>query len=426
MPRLLGERSELVPRRARLVGIEREPALPDRDRAEQEPVARQRLVESPGALGQGGEERVPGGETHPGTDGGDVVEVVPDALELEQDRACASEVGRRPDSECLLARVRVRDAVRDRARRARAHGVREAVLERVPLGGPLQPAMLVEQPGVDVEDAIAHDVEAEVPRLDDARMDRPDRYLIGVAAVNGDCPMVEREIVVDQRAQRLVADEVDAVEIRCFALVPCGSRREIHDRRDAAFDHGGRLDPHLAVRPGERRADEAPVGRRVEPGEAPRAGERVGDCRAIGVAHPTPLTRARAIALPGNQSEAAASPSRQTTVIPVSARKPRSPGGSGRRWRRALPASVAISACARPRKPRASSAAVAAAVHGRPAAKPPATMSTSLAKRGDGGRPASAPSETPIAAPSAGCVLAIPPTACVDARGSMPTRGVAA
>ena len=120
VPGLLGERSELVPRGARPVGVEGEPALPDRDGAEQEPVARQRLVESPRALGERGEERVPRGETHAGADGGDVVEVVPDALELEQDRACASEVGRRPDAERLLARVRVRDAVRDRARRARA------------------------------------------------------------------------------------------------------------------------------------------------------------------------------------------------------------------------------------------------------------------------------------------------------------------
>ncbi len=49
---------------------------------------------------------------------------------------------------------------------------------------------------------------------------------------------------------------------------------------------------------------------------------------------------------------------------------------------------------------------------GRPA-KPPATISTSLTKSGDGGSPASVPSESPIAAPSAGCGAA-------DAAGRVP------
>ncbi len=79
--------------------------------------------------------------------------------------------------------------------------------------------------------------------------------------------------------------------------------------------------------------------------------------------------------------------------------------------RRGLPIIVSMSAWARPRKPRASRIAATPAAQGRPTWKPPATISTSLTKSGEGGRPASAPSEIPREAPSAGCVLPIPPTA---------------
>ena len=84
----------------------------------------------------------------------------------------------------------------------------------------------------------------------------------------------------------------------------------------------------------------------------------------------------------------------------------------------ACPITVSTSAWARPRNPRASRIAAAPAAHGRPTWKPPATISTSLTKSGDGGSPASAPSEMPSDAPSAGCVLPMPPTAWPAARGS--------
>ena len=47
----------------------------------------------------------------------------------------------------------------------------------------------------------------EVARLDHAGMDRADRDLVGVRAVDGDGPAREVAGVVDQRAQRLVAVE---------------------------------------------------------------------------------------------------------------------------------------------------------------------------------------------------------------------------
>ena len=53
-------------------------------------------------------------------------------------------------------------------------------------------------------------------------------------------------------------------------------------------------------------------------------------------------------------------------------------------------------------------------------------ISTSLTKSGEGGRPASAPSEMPIVAPRPGWVRAMPVTAWPAARGSWPRSGVAA
>ena len=73
----------------------------------------------------------------------------------------------------VLAGECVGDGVRDGAGGAGASGVGEPVLERVALGGALESAVLVEEAGVEVEDAFADEVEAEVPGLDHAGMDGP-------------------------------------------------------------------------------------------------------------------------------------------------------------------------------------------------------------------------------------------------------------
>ena len=64
--------------------------------------------------------------------------------------------------------------------------------------------------------------------------------------------------------------------------------------------------------------------------------------------------------------------------------------------------------------------------HGRPAAKPPATIRISLTKSGEGGRPASAPRESPSTAASEGRVRPMPRAGWPAARGSCPSSGVAA
>ena len=91
--------------------------------------------------------------------------------------------------------------------------------------------MLVEQPRVDVQDQVADDVEAEVARLDHAGVDRPDGELVGIGAAHGRRRSGHRDAVVDERPQRLVAVEADAVEVVRLALVPPRGRGEVDDRR---------------------------------------------------------------------------------------------------------------------------------------------------------------------------------------------------
>ena len=126
--------------------------------------------------------------------------------------------------------------------------------------------MLVEESCVEVEDAVADDMEAEVTRLDHAGMDWPDRDLIGVVPVHGHRPRTEIEVVVDERAQRLMTVEDHAVKIGRLALVPVRRRDEVDDRGDVAVHDLGALEPNCAVGRDQRR---------VHPGAT-----RVQSCKA--------------------------------------------------------------------------------------------------------------------------------------------------
>ena len=172
-----------------------------------------------------------------------------------------------------------------------------AVGESDVLGRAFEAAVLVEEANIEVQDAIADHVEPEVARLDHAGMDRADRDLVGVGAVDGHGPGCEVAWVVDERAQRFVAVEAHAVQIVGLALGPLRGRADVDEARHAAVVDDDADAVERAVGPAEHGADDGPagVGAGIQAGEAAARGERVGDGIAVAcVASVSQLMRALA------------------------------------------------------------------------------------------------------------------------------------
>ena len=113
------------------------------------------------------------------------------------------------------------------------------VLEARALGGALEAAVLVEESRVEVEDLLADEVEAEVPRLDDPGVNRSDRDLVGVSALHRHRPARDVEVVLDEWSKRLVTVEAHAVEVVRLSLVPARRGDDVDDRRHGTC-HGRR------------------------------------------------------------------------------------------------------------------------------------------------------------------------------------------
>ena len=367
---------------------------------------------APGPLGQRREQGVPGREPDTGADGGDVVQVAPRALELEQDRPGARERRRGLQPERLLAGVGVGDAVRDRAGGAGTRGVAQPLRQGLPDGGALEAAVLVEEAGVEMEDPLADDVEAEVPGLDHAGVDRPDRDLVGVVALHRHGPAGEIEVVVDERPQRLVPLEADAVEVERLPLVPAGRRSEVDDRRHAAGLGRHALDVNAARRRRRAASARSPPSTACRPANRQPAGERVLHPRAVRRSSEPPGERVDDVAARQPERRAGEGEQQHGRRPRRATRTERRPVVGPRRPRRLLARRPSRPGRARARGTRARAAARRPpAAHGRPAWNPPATISTSLTKSGEGGSPASAPSETPsdAAEPGLRCARSPPP-----------------
>src|SRR5439155_8803598 len=108
------------------------------------------------------------------------------------------ELGCRDETERFLARLRVGNTVRDRAGGARAGGERDSLVEGRSLRRSFQTAVLVEEACVDMEDAVADDVKAEVTGFDYAGVDRSDRDLVRVMPPDRHGPALEPGVVVDE------------------------------------------------------------------------------------------------------------------------------------------------------------------------------------------------------------------------------------
>ncbi len=126
-----------------------------------------------------------------------------------------------------------------------------------------------------------------------------------------------------------------------------------------------------------------------------------------------PLARASPTRLePGSQRRPPASAQQAVAELPSASRSRRRLGARRARGGVALPAVASISAWSRPRKPSASSDRQRSRGRPRPAGvrSRRARISSSLKKSGEGGSPASVPSESPIAVPSVRSVGPMPVT----------------
>ena len=306
--RVRAELAQLAPERVRARRRHLRPARADGDRAEEEAMADEALVQAQRPLLERGEGHVARGEADPGADLGEVVQVVVEALQLQQQGAAAAgfAVGHQPQRR--FRRQRVGDRVGDRAGAAGALGEGERGDRLRPRGGPLEPAVLVEEARIEVEDALADDVEAEVPRLDHPGVDRADRDLEGPLPRHRHGPARGLPGVVDERSQRVTALELDPLEVVGLALVPVGGREQVDDRGDRpALDDRGAEEagrgavreegvpaPVVAVAGGVGAAEAAAAVELVEAVLAPARERTCGAARspgAVGVADPEELIR---------------------------------------------------------------------------------------------------------------------------------------
>ena len=320
-------------------------------------------VEPAGLLAERREALVAGGQADAGADGGDVVEVAPEPFQLEQQRARARDLGGGPQPAQALGGVGVGHAVGDGAGAAGARGVGDGVVERHADGGALEAAVLVEEPDVEVQDAVADDVEAEVAGLDHAGVDRADGDLVGVVAVDGHGPARELGRVLDERAQRLVAVEDDAVQVVGLALGPLRGRREVDDARHAPVAGGDALDVERAVRLAEHGADHRLRVRPLlaysvrEAARRPRAPRRCArGSRRAATRRSCQSPHERVLDRRAGQRQRGGGERRQQHE--AARRQQHDQAAAGRHARampRRRPATASMSAWQRPRKPSASS-----------------------------------------------------------------------
>ena len=104
--------------------------------------------------------------------------MVPDAFELQEKRAGVRQPGGRPEPVSGLDRLRVREAVRDMVGCAGAPDKADRLPGVDSFGRLLQTAMFVEEPQVEVQNALADEVEAKVTAFDYAGVNRADSNVV--------------------------------------------------------------------------------------------------------------------------------------------------------------------------------------------------------------------------------------------------------
>ena len=168
-------------------------------------------------------------------------------------RTRASSAGR-GEAERVLAGVRVGDAVCDGARRAGARREGETLVERGPLGRPVRARGACRKARVEVQDAVADDVEAEVARLDHTGVDRADCDLVGIVAADR-APPSDRVAVLWSTSGRSGSWPSKPTPYRSWASRsshPAAGTRSTIECTEPAASVGVRLEPVIRRAVGEQ------------------------------------------------------------------------------------------------------------------------------------------------------------------------------
>src|SRR2546426_3626294 len=147
------------------------------------------------------------------TEVAEVAQVIGDTLELQQDAAQRRRARWRLSAGRALDRHRPGPGVGDRRVPADAAGEARAFFERHGFEALLDPLVRVTKPFLQPQNLLAHDREAEMPRLDDASVHRADRYLVHALSLDLD----ERIAVVSLRK---AARDIEVLAQRKRAIGP--------------------------------------------------------------------------------------------------------------------------------------------------------------------------------------------------------------
>ncbi len=179
-----------------------------------------------------------------GADVPEVADVVVEPLHLREQDARQAGRGRDLGAGQAFDRLAERRRVADRADAAGALDDRQGFAEGSAFNQPLDAAMRVEEPGVEMEHRLAHRREAEVAGLDDAGVDRADGQLVDAVAVGH-----ER---FDAPRYRAAAGGPDGLRVRRRRRR--GPRVRPTERRERRCDRwvGGRVGREIDAQPDDR------------------------------------------------------------------------------------------------------------------------------------------------------------------------------
>ncbi len=201
------------------------------DAAAQQAVAGELFVQAQQPLAQAKALRMGKGETGVVADGAEVGHVVVEALHLQQHQAQGTGARRNLTAGQRLQRLAVGQRVADGGVAGDALGQLDALGGQPALEQLLRALVREVEANLEVNHRLAHHAEAEVPRLDDARVHRPHRNLVDALAAHRQEGKARAVVLEIARRQGILAQGI--VGLRPEAVAHQRSRVGLPQRLDA-------------------------------------------------------------------------------------------------------------------------------------------------------------------------------------------------